>query len=160
MIDDVRNFLFGPPGSGGFDLASLNIQRGRDHGLPSYNQARIDYGLAPVGTFAEITSDSEVLARLDATYRSIDEVDIWLGGLCEDPVPGAIVGPLFHAILTDQFERLRDGDRFFYRLMPAELIEFVEAQTLATVIRNNTTIGREIQDDVMVAGSRLLVRRL
>jgi hypothetical protein len=29
-VDDVRNFLFGPPGVGGFDLASLNIQRRRD----------------------------------------------------------------------------------------------------------------------------------
>lgn len=37
IIDDIRNFLFGEPGQGGFDLASLNIQRGRDHGLPSYN---------------------------------------------------------------------------------------------------------------------------
>lgn len=45
VIDDVRNFLFGEPGLGGFDLVSLNIQRGRDHGLPSYNQAREDIGL-------------------------------------------------------------------------------------------------------------------
>ncbi|MFM8633799.1 MAG: peroxidase family protein [Planctomycetia bacterium] len=30
VVDDVRNFLFGAPGQGGFDLASLNIQRGRD----------------------------------------------------------------------------------------------------------------------------------
>jgi len=43
----VRNFLFGPPGAGGFDLASLNIQRGRDHGLPSYNGARCLMGLTP-----------------------------------------------------------------------------------------------------------------
>ncbi|NNL50289.1 MAG: peroxidase, partial [Woeseiaceae bacterium] len=40
VIDDVRNFLFGNPGSGGFDLAMLNIQRGRDHGLPNYNAVR------------------------------------------------------------------------------------------------------------------------
>jgi hypothetical protein len=34
IIDDVRNFLFGPPGAGGFDLASLNIQRGPFHATP------------------------------------------------------------------------------------------------------------------------------
>lgn len=45
VIDDVRNFLFGPPGSGGMDLPALNIQRSRDMGLPSYNQARLDFGL-------------------------------------------------------------------------------------------------------------------
>ena len=40
IVDDVRNFLFGEPGNGGFDLASLNFQRGRDHGLADYNQTR------------------------------------------------------------------------------------------------------------------------
>ena len=34
MAEDVRSFLFGPPGAGGFDLAALNIQRGRDLGMP------------------------------------------------------------------------------------------------------------------------------
>ena len=40
LVDPVRNMLFGPPGSPGRDLAALNIQRSRDHGLASYNTAR------------------------------------------------------------------------------------------------------------------------
>ena len=51
VVDDVRNFLFGPPGAGGFDLASLNIQRGRDHGLPDYNSVREQLGLGRVESF-------------------------------------------------------------------------------------------------------------
>ena len=85
MIDGVRNFLFGPPGAGGFDLASLNIQRGRDHGLPTYNQTRIDFGLAPATSFADISSDPDTQAALSAAYTSSDDVDIWVGGLAEDP---------------------------------------------------------------------------
>ncbi|MCA9075271.1 MAG: peroxidase, partial [Planctomycetaceae bacterium] len=80
VVDDVRNFLFGPPGAGGFDLASLNIQRGRDHGLPDYNQARIDLGLEPVTSFADITSDADLAARLEEVYGDVNNIDVWVGG--------------------------------------------------------------------------------
>ncbi len=52
LVDGLRNFLFGPPGAGGLDLASLNIQRGRDHGLADYNTVRAAYGLPTVTSFA------------------------------------------------------------------------------------------------------------
>src|SRR5262249_7003122 len=55
VIDDVRNFLFGKPGMGGLDLTALNVQRGRDLGLPDFNTVRADYGLKRVKSFAEIT---------------------------------------------------------------------------------------------------------
>src|SRR5262249_54967046 len=48
ITDPVRNFLFGQPGQGGFDLSSLNMQRGRDHGLADYNTLRAALGLAPL----------------------------------------------------------------------------------------------------------------
>lgn len=115
VVDEVRNFLFGPPGAGGFDLASLNIQRGRDHGLADYNSVRLAYGLRAVHSFAEISSDPQVQAELAEAYGSVDNIDLWVGGLAEDHARGASVGPLFQAIVADQFERLRDGDRFWYQ---------------------------------------------
>ncbi|MCA9198770.1 MAG: hypothetical protein KDA87_14575, partial [Planctomycetales bacterium] len=95
LVDDVRNFLFGPAGSGGLDLASLNIQRGRDMGLPSYNQARIDFGLPAVQSFEEITSNPSVQESLRNVFGSVDLIDVWVGGIAEDHAPGAQVGPLF-----------------------------------------------------------------
>ncbi len=70
VVDAVRNFLFGAPGAGGLDLPSLNIQRGRDHGIGSYAQARISYGLPPVTSFSDMTSDPDRQAGLAAASTS------------------------------------------------------------------------------------------
>jgi peroxidase len=150
VIDDVRNFLFGMPGQGGLDLVSLNIQRGRDHGLPTYNQARIEAGLSPASDFSQISSDPEIQERLAKAYDyNIEMIDVWVGGLAEDHVKDAMVGPLFFEALVDQFERLRDGDRFFYKNMYSrDQINRLEKTTLADIIRRNTKIGHEIQDNV------------
>ena len=114
VVDGVRNFLFGPPGAGGFDLASLNIQRGRDHGLADYNTMRQDYGLPAVSLFTDITSDTAVSDALALVYTDVNEIDPWIGMLAEEHVAGSSVGELMQLIILDQFERLRDGDRFFY----------------------------------------------
>ena len=146
IVDEVRNFLFGPPGAGGFDLASLNIQRGRDHGLPGYNQVRVDYGLAPAASFADVSPDPTIQANLAAAYATVDDVDIWVGGLSEPHVPGAVVGETFFTILKDQFERMRDGDRFWYEsYLPEPFLTVVKQSTLARIIRRNTVIDGELQ---------------
>ncbi len=148
IVDDVRNFCYGPPGAGGFDLASLNIQRGRDHGLPRYNQARRDLGLAAKTSFADVSSNPVVQARLATAYASVEDIDIWLGGLCEDRLPGSVLGELITNVLKDEFERARDGDRFWYQnYLPAPLVAELEAQTLSDILRRNTGIGHEISND-------------
>jgi len=152
VVDDIRNFLFGPPGAGGFDLTTLNMQRGRDHGLADYNTVRIDLGLAPVSGFADISSDPAVQARLEAAYGSVDRIDPWVGGLAEDHVPGAMVGELIFTVVRDQFLRLRDADRFWYEnVLPRAMVGMLERQTLADIIRRNTNIDREIGDQVFLA---------
>jgi hypothetical protein len=149
VIDEVRNFLFGPPGAGGFDLVSLNIQRGRDHGLASYNQARVDFGLAPAAGFNDISTDPDVRADLASVYAHVDDVDMWIGAISEDHYPGALVGELLRTIIADQFIRLRDGDRFWHEATAHSVIRvFLEQVTLADVIRWNTDIDDEIDDDV------------
>jgi peroxidase len=149
LVDDVRNFLFGDPGSGGLDLASLNIQRGREHGLRSLSETRTAIGLSPINTFADISSNPAIQAQLASVYNDAREVDLWIGGLCEDRLPGSMLGETFQAIVVDQFERLRDGDRFFYaRRLPFFVRAWVHNRRLSDVLRDNTGIGNEIPDDV------------
>lgn len=155
IIDDVRNFLFGPPGAGGFDLASLNIQRGRDHGLADYNQARIDLGLAPVTDFSEISSDVSVQLKLASVYDTVDDIDVWVGMLAEDHVPGSTVGELMRTVLIDQFTRLRDGDRFWYQnVFRGHELREIEQTTLADVIMRNSDVTG-LQENVFYDSSVL-----
>jgi hypothetical protein len=149
VVEDVRNFLFGEPGQGGFDLVALNIQRGRDHGLPGYNDIREALGLPRAQSFADISEDEKVRLGLATSYDSVDDVDLWVGGLAETAVQGSHLGPVFHRILVDQFEALRDGDRFWYeRTLSKREIREVERTLLSDIIRRNTEIGNELQHDV------------
>jgi peroxidase len=148
IVDSLRNFLFGQPGQGGFDLASLNIQRGRDHGLADYNTVREAYGLPRVTSFAEITSDVALQESLATLYETVDNVDLWVGGLVEDHVPGSSVGETIRAIVADQFERLRDGDRFWYeRNFTREQVQVIRETSLSDIIRRNTTVT-SLQENV------------
>ncbi len=114
-VDEIRNLLFGNAGDGGQDLIALDIQRGRDHGMETYNAMRVSLGLKAVTSFAQITSNVAVQKELAEAYPGgVNTVDAFEGGLCEDHVAGSDVGPLFQDIIVNQFTRLRDGDRFFY----------------------------------------------
>ncbi len=54
-VDQVN---FTPCFTGVTDLAAIDIERGRDHGIPSYNQLRQAYGLPAVTSFTQITGES------------------------------------------------------------------------------------------------------
>ena len=145
VVEDVRSFLFGPAGAGGLDLASLNIQRGRDHGLPDYNSLRAGVGLSRLGGFAGITSTTALKAQLESLYGTIGNVDPWVGALAEDHLTDSSLGPLLSAGLADQFRRSLSGDRFAYgrdKDLQQPLVEALLAldeTTLASLVRRNST---------------------
>ena len=113
IVTDVRDFLVNN-GRAMLDLASLNIQRGRDHGVPRYNEVRRAYRLRPARTFADITRNRALQAKLKKAYGTVANVDAWVGGISEDHRHGSSLGPLFYRIWRHQFNALRFGDRFFF----------------------------------------------
>lgn len=139
VVDALRNFLFGEPGAGGLDLAALNVQRGRDMGLPDFNLLRGDYGLPLLSSFVEVTSDPAVQAVLGTLYGTVDDIDPFVGLLAEDDVHNSAVGPTLRAVLVDQFTRTRDGDRFWYQavLTGRDRAEVMKTK-LSDVIARNT----------------------
>ena len=152
-ISDVRNLLFGNGGLGGQDLIARDIQRARDHGIPDYNTLRAALGLPRVTSFAQITSNVQVQKELEQAYPGgVNTIDAFEGGLAEDHVRGSDVGPLFQAIMVNQFSRLRAGDRFFYlneSFSPDSMRILQQSNTLAKVIEANTNVTN-LQSDVFL----------
>lgn len=150
VINSLRNFLFGPPGSGGLDLVSININRGRERGLADYNTIREDMGMAKATDFHDITSNSAVQIQLLSMYGSVDNIDPWVGMLAEDHVSGAAIGPTIKTILMEQFHHLRDGDRYYYEndpMLSATEKQEIKTTRLQQIIHRNTEINN-LQDNV------------
>lgn len=114
MNRELTEGLFAAAHAVALDLAALNVQRGRDHGLPGYAEWREQCGFGPVRSwedYAADVADPEVLGRLAAVYGHPRNVDLWVGGLLEASVPGGRVGRTVRCLLVEQFRRIRDGDR-------------------------------------------------
>jgi hypothetical protein len=115
--------------------------------------------------FEQITSDVHVQRLLSDAYTNFTrnttpgfistghfagDIDPFIAGLAEDHVPGSDMGPLFTAILANQFGRLQTGDRFFYLnedFNSEEQTLLGQGDTLAKVITANTG-ATNLQDDV------------
>jgi peroxidase len=116
-VDTLRNLLFAPLVGGDVDevdLIAIDIQRERDAGLGTLNQTRRALGLSAYTSFSQLTNDRVLQKSFADQYGSIDRVDLFMGGLAENHVRGAVVGETFQAIIQRQFAALRDGDRFFW----------------------------------------------
>ncbi|XP_063040751.1 thyroid peroxidase [Engraulis encrasicolus] len=125
------------------DLAALNLQRGRDHALPGYNKWRNFCGFDRVLDLGEVVNDRRLVEKITSLYGHPDNVDVWLGGLLEDVLPGARTGPLFACLIGKQMRALRDGDRFWWEnpgvFTPQQRAELIK-HSLSRVICDNTGV--------------------
>jgi peroxidase len=154
-VSVLRNLLFAGLVGGDIDevdLIAIDIQRERDVGLATLNQTRKVLGLAPYRSFAQLTSDPVLQKNFATVYGSIANVDLFMGGLAEDHVPGAAVGPTYQAIIANQFQALRAGDRFFWQNehFDRETTDMISHTTLADIIKRNTDTTA-LQEKVFLA---------
>lgn len=87
ITGEVSNHLFEDrriPFSG-IDLISLNVQRARDHGIPSYNNYRALCNLKRARTWEDLSREipPEVITRFKRIYPTVDDIDLFPGGMSE-----------------------------------------------------------------------------
>ena len=159
LAQDLTKHLFETEHTIGLNLASLNIQRGRDHGLSGYNTYRKLCGMKSAETFDDVAleiKNARYRNLLKKLYKTPDKVDLWVAGLAEDPLPDAAVGPTFHCILSKQFKNLRDGDRFYYEekdVFTKEQLREIKKVTLSQVMCHNLKDIVSIQKDAFIAST-------
>merc|ERR1719228_510154 len=148
FVPDVRNHLFeSSPGRGGLDLVAVNIQRGRDHGLPGYNKYREICTGSKAKDWADLRKSIEPrhIEQMRRVYKSVDDIDLYLGGFLEAAHEDSILGPVFKCIIGDQFARLKKGDKFFYdlgvdqrRAFTLSQLDEIRKTSMARIICDNT----------------------
>lgn len=131
----------------GIDLKASDIERTRDHGLATYNDYRTLAGLKRAYNwegYLDVISP-ENIAKLKTIYGSHEDCDLNVCGALEKHVPGSITGPTFTYIITEQFYRLRVGDRYFFENeqnnFTTDQVRELRKASLARLFCDNTGIN-------------------
>ncbi|KAL6437081.1 hypothetical protein ACFW04_004997 [Cataglyphis niger] len=134
LIPDMTSKLYTSNGNNlGLDAISLDIERGRDHGLPGYNYYRRYCRLPTARTFDDFLDyiPAEMVRKLRTIYSHPNDVDLIVGGMAERPADDGMVGPTFRCLIYEQFSRSRHTDRYFYDsamqphpFTPEQLVQF------------------------------------
>ncbi|KAM4692008.1 LOW QUALITY PROTEIN: peroxidasin homolog [Rhinophrynus dorsalis] len=151
---ELTEKLFSAVHAVSLDLAAINIQRGRDHGIPPYNDYRVFCNLTSAQDFEDLKDEiknQEIREKLRSLYGTPKNVDLFPALMVEDLVPGSRLGPTLMCLLVTQFKRIRDGDRFWYTspgvFTPAQLDQ-VKQSSLARVLCDNGDNIAHVQEDV------------
>nr|XP_053635622.1 peroxidase-like [Cherax quadricarinatus] len=159
VTQEVTNHLFQDPNKRwGMDLAAINMQRAREHGVPSYNAFREFCGLPRAYRFEDLlgSMSNKTVRRYSEVYRHPDDIDLWSGGVSERPQAGSMIGPTFSCLIGLTFKELRFGDRFWYenRGFPSsftiEQLEEIRKVKLSRIICDNSDDIKDVQVYAMV----------
>lgn len=128
------------PGSPSLDLASVDILRSRERGVPRYNAFRKQLGLRPITRFEDLTDDEADLQALRSVYKNVDEIDMAVGTRAETERPEkfGFGETLFQIFILNASRRLQ-ADRFFTESYNAETytqegLDWIDRATFKSVL--------------------------
>ncbi|WP_416398628.1 peroxidase family protein [Allohahella sp. A8] len=140
--DFMRNLNV--PVRGNLDMATIDILRDRERGVPRYNEFRRQIGLKPITKFEDLTADPQTLSELKRLYNNdIEQIDTLVGQLAEETRPdGFGFGETAFQIFILNASRRLMTDRFFTSDYRAEVytqegIDWVENNTMVDVIKRH-----------------------
>ena len=127
--------LFAPTSIGlGQDLASRNIQRGREHGQPSYRSFQeYCYNIYEVPSRFHSQGVEGRLRRLYGFTGFTNGIDLFAGGLAEERMSGSNLGPTFACIIGKTFADIRNGDRFYWENPDGNVFTESQRNTLSNI---------------------------
>jgi hypothetical protein len=95
------------------DLATIDILRDRERGVPRYNRFRELFHMPRVNSFEQMTEDPELARTLRETYGHPDKVDLMVGMYAEKPPEGfGFSDTAFRVFILMASRRLK-SDRYF-----------------------------------------------
>ncbi|XP_017492499.1 PREDICTED: peroxidase-like protein 3 [Rhagoletis zephyria] len=117
VVTDVKDFLFfNPRNPAIIDLPAINVNRGREHGVPAYVYFLEYCTGAKITGWADLIRfiPEERIKELQSVYRDFRDIDLFVGGLSEVKAFGSILGPTFGCLNGIQFHHWKFGDRFYF----------------------------------------------
>ncbi|CAG9807531.1 unnamed protein product [Chironomus riparius] len=165
--DEILNKLFKNSNDVGLDLLSMDILRGRDHGIPAYYRYRKFCNVMPwkLEVFNDLAPhiSKTAINMLRQTYKTIYDIDLLVGGALEmiensshkniDDLP--LIGPTFQCIMYEQFYRWKAGDYYFYShegRFTKDQLKSIRDYKLANLICDNSDILSVLKDSFISSG--------
>ncbi|KAJ8735975.1 hypothetical protein PYW08_006631 [Mythimna loreyi] len=145
------------------DLPAIDIQRGRDQGLPPYNEYRKICGMPVAHKFKDFedTMYPDKVEQLRRIYdNEVDDMELMVAIYSERLLHDAWVGPTLFCIMVENLVNWRRSDRFFFEnghtatALTLPQLNEVRSTSMARILCDNGDGVEEIQPKALLNVSK------